>query len=406
MPVDIERQLRAYGDVLDRVARETPRGNELARSWRPGRAGLAVAAMAVVVAVIGIAVSVAVDDSDGNDSGVAVEPRATTAVPEIVARIPWYAVRPLAVGGGDVWLVRGGEVYELGVSDPGVVVERRDPLSMQLKATINVAQPTVFAAAADEGQLYVAGGGDGGVPDTTVSAIDMQTNQVVWTRTLDDSSCSCPVVAGAGGVWLGGNGSDHVLRLDPTTGTLVAKIALPSPASTWAIEMVGERVAVGLQDGSVAVVDATRNRVTRAAGPRTESSRPVNVIAPARDTYDDPYVFFDDGRVGRVERDEIVMTDKRLKVAPTDAARAPDGTLWVVGGDRVIRVDDRDETFVYDESKDAFVATTDRLLFQRDGVPGLGQVVAVGDRLWIFESGPPNTFPPEPGILVARVPVG
>jgi hypothetical protein len=359
-----------------------------------------VVALGVVIAALAV---LARRDDRGEQLVVEPQDVRTTDVPEVEAHIPWYAMRPLAVGGGDVWLARGGEVYELGVTNPGVVVERRDPVTTKVKATINVAQETVFGIGADDTQVYVAGGGDGGVPDTTVSAIDMQTNAVAWTRTLEGASCSCPVVAGAGGVWLGGNGSAEVLRLDPETGELVAKIALPSPAMTYAFAVVGDHVEVGLQDGSVAVIGPARNFVSRLTREDDASTSRVTAIVPVGR---EGFVLFDDGSVDHVEALELAPTERAYKMTPQDgAAGTRPGDMWVVGGDRLGRTGRETETFVYDWTSRRFSATTDKLLFQR-AQTGFSQVVAVGDRLWIFGAEPDvemGTYP-NPAVIVVRLP--
>ncbi len=68
-------------------------------------------------------------------------------------------------------------------------------------------------------------------------------------------------MAGAGGVWIGGNGSAEVLRIDERTGEVATVIALPTPSLSMAI--VGDRLEVALDGSQRAVIDPTTNRVAQ-----------------------------------------------------------------------------------------------------------------------------------------------
>ena len=163
---------------------------------------------------------------------------------ELVARFSGdYSAQPLAVASGDVWIDTGPVTVDDQVAHR---IERRDGLTGELVATIDVPQATVFGLSAYQvaslDTVVVAGG----VPDTTVSVIDSATNSVLFTHTLEGVRCSCVPVDGPGGIWLGGNGHDEVLRLNATTGALEARIELPGPAKS--IAFIDGEVWVALRD--------------------------------------------------------------------------------------------------------------------------------------------------------------
>jgi streptogramin lyase len=189
---------------------------------------------------------------------------------------------PIAYDGQAVWLAR-----ESLTSSPFVVIERRDPNSGRLLGRIDVHQEAVFSIAVDpSGSIWIAGGGDGGVPETTISRIDAKTQHVVFTHTLT-SACSCQVVAGAGAVWLGANGGDTVLRVDAQTGAVVTVITLPRPA--LALAVIGDRVEAGLTDARVAVIDPATNTVERVlVSPDQAPGLPIVVQTPRTTWIRDP----------------------------------------------------------------------------------------------------------------------
>ena len=106
MSIDLEQQLRAYGQVLD------DSHSRCAAVAAPRRTQLLVAAAIVIVVGAGALVIAARDDAD---PGVIADDVTTTTLvaasptPEVVATIPAQLVSPLAarVAGGDVWIAAG-----------------------------------------------------------------------------------------------------------------------------------------------------------------------------------------------------------------------------------------------------------------------------------------------------------
>ena len=81
-------------------------------------------------------------------------------------------------------------------------------------STIDVPQEAVFAIAGDGDTLWVAGGGDGGVPDTTVSRVDVAHEARSCSRRRSrERRARARSSPGRAGVWLVGNGSE--LRAAP-----------------------------------------------------------------------------------------------------------------------------------------------------------------------------------------------
>jgi hypothetical protein len=289
----------------------------------------------------------------------------------------------------------------------GVEVQRANGRTTEVLHTIHVPQETVFGIASDGSTVYVAGGGDGGVSATTVSGIDVATNAVTFTYTLPGVACSCRVVAGAGGVWLGANGSDLVVRLDPATGHVVRTIALPRAALTIAV--VGDRVVVGFDDASLAVVDPASNTLGPVQPVRHPSSEPatgrVAAIVPLQFPRGNAIVARDDGQAYVFVQYEGFSGYVPANFAPTAGADTTQ-SFWLAGGDRIAGYSSStgrftSRTFVYDRGRQRFNVGSDELLFE-PAQQGFTQMVAVGDVLWIFDVGAPGA--PAPVVLVVRVP--
>jgi hypothetical protein len=386
MSTDLEQQLRAYGRVLDDAVPGAPRS-------RPRRTHLLVAAAIVIAVGTGALVIAARDDADRGivADDVTTTTRVAPPVPEVVATIPGQLLpfRPLAVGGGDVWL-------DAGQVDGGDRInhrlERRDARTGAVLATIDVPQEAVFGIAAaniaDRDVVYLAGGGDGGSPQTTVSAVDVATNTVLFTHTLTDASCSCSIVAGAGGLWLGGFGSDSVLRLDPSTGELVARIELPGRAR--AITALESRVLIGMADeNAFVVVDPRTNTVEwnrRAEIRDPEPDGRIASITPA--TGGGPghsaWILRTDGKTFVVAVPAGVGSWHPLGFEPRDAIDTTQG-LVAVGGDYIGILPDSQEPgtdYRYDEQSQTFQRAG--AAFAPSSNEGFEQIVAVDDTLWIY----------------------
>jgi hypothetical protein len=271
-------------------------------------------------------------------------PTTTTTVPttsalDVVNVIdePTLPPAPLAVAGGKVWI---GTRSRTGT--PSVHLEGRDPATTKVVDTIDVPQEAVFSIAGDGDSLWVAGGGDGGVPQTTVSKVDVRTGTVVFTKTLTGTPCSCPIVAGTAGVWLVGNGSTDALHLSAVDGHVISRVHFSNAGATAAME-VRARLVVGLADGSIAIVDPSGGRIERMIPPPTIGDPPVEQVS-AMSAVDIPAIGTDsaiDGIVMRRGGSESLFfapgqVDDFLStgfVPATVTSVRP--FVWVFGGDRL-----------------------------------------------------------------------
>ncbi|MET1001739.1 MAG: hypothetical protein ABWZ15_08010 [Acidimicrobiia bacterium] len=388
MSIDLEQQLRAYGRVLDDAVAGAPRS-------RPRRTQLLVAAAIVIVVGAGALVIAARDDAD--PGVIADDVTTTTSVaalptPEVVATSPAQLVppRPLALAGGDVWIAAGS--FDAGgrISQH---LERRDARTGALIATIEVPQEAVSSiAAANIAELDVvvlAGGGDGSVPQTTVSAVDVATNTVLFTHTLTDANCSCRIVAGAGALWLGGDGVAYVLRLDPSTGELVERIELPGPARVLAA--VDDRLLAGLLDeNGFVVIDPRTNTVEwnrRAELTEAEPAARIATIAPA--TGDGPdhsaWILRTDGKTFIVSLPSGIGAVHSFGFAPRDAVDTGNELVTIGGSYIGIRHNSQEPgtAYLYDRQSQTFRSAGAK--FAPVSYGGLTQVVAVDDTLWIYD---------------------
>jgi hypothetical protein len=278
----------AESAVVDEELGRTEAWRSLQRRTRRRAQTRAGAAAVVVLALVAVFSRVAgsghsvktVRPTPGSTSSSSPTSAPTSTLPSsIVATIDGvWPPDPIAYDGHAVWLAR-----ESLTSPPFVVVERRDPDSARLLARIEVRQEAVFSIAVDRaGSVWIAGGGDGGVPETTVSRIDAATHRVVFTRTLT-TACSCQIVAGAGAVWLGANGGTELVRIDAATAAVAAVIRLPGPAA--GLGVVGDRVDALLVDSRVAVIDPATNSVARVIAHPTQSPGLPFVVETARTTW-------------------------------------------------------------------------------------------------------------------------
>ena len=239
--------------------------------------------------------------------------------------------------------------------------------------------------------VVLAGGGDGGVPQTTVSAVDVATNTVLFTHTLADANCSCRIVAGAGGLWLGGDGVDYVLRLDPSTGELVARIELPGPARVLAA--VEDRLLVGLTGRERASWSSIRaptpsNGIGVRRSPRPSPTARIATIAPA--TGDGPdhsaWILRTDGKTFIVSLPSGIGAVHSFGFAPRDAVDT--GNELVTVGGELHRDPARQRGARYGIPVRPAVADVPECGNEvRAGrrTAGSTQVVAVDDTLWIYD---------------------
>jgi sugar lactone lactonase YvrE len=337
----------------------------------------------------------------------------TTAAPapsglDVVDVIPKTALppSPLAVAGGDVWIAT-----ESVTSSPLVHLERRDPASAKVVQTIDVPQEAVFAIAGDGDTLWVAGGGDGGVPQTTVSRVDTATGKVVFTKTLAGTPCSCPIVAGDAGVWLVGNGSGDALHLSSTDGHVIADVRLPARVTAHAAMETSARLVLGLDDGTIAVVDPATNRIERSIARPVVGDPPVEAVvamSPAAipAVGSDPPI---DGLVVRANGSVSALVSSRWEVEDFVAVSFSASTVaeirgltWTLGGDRLEVASTHAvvaNEFAYDAARHEFDRVADGPADQLSGFRG---AVTAGGMLWVeYDATNANG---SPSIVVVKAP--
>ncbi|HEX5095384.1 MAG TPA: hypothetical protein VFX21_05195 [Acidimicrobiia bacterium] len=269
-------------------------------------------------------------------------------VPEVVTRLTGNRLpSPLALADGDAWL----GMHALEGDRPVIRLERRAFDSGALIGTVDVPQEGGFAMASYKDVVYLVGGGDGAVPETTISALDARDESVVFTRALE-TPCSCAIAVNDAGVWLGANGGNYLVRADRETGKQVAEIELPRAAIT--ISADEEFVRAALDDGTTALVDPATNAIAE--------------ISPVDPT--------------------------GLTFTPRSTAVAGDGTWSVGAGNRIARTRDGDTTTYILQPDDTFDQGADELQFASSQY-GFDQVVGDANRLWIAQQG---------AVLVVEIP--
>jgi hypothetical protein len=290
---------------------------------------------------------------------------------------------PLAVAGGRVWIASND------YSDPNttsfVRLQRRDPSTTKLLGSVNVHQEAVYAIAGDGDTLWVAGGGDGGVPETTVSRVDARTGSVVFTKTLTGTPCACPIVAGNAGVWLVGGGTDVALHLSAADGHVIAAIMLPRVSRAAMETRFG--LLVGLDDGSVVRVNPVTNRVVENVPTRgTTSTAPVTAMAVSS-VAKAPiagFVTHADGQTFAIDNSSG-DTRQFMKLSFTPTAVADVGGFeWGFGGDRLeleSKAGEKPQELAYDTSSPGFTKVPDSPATQ---LQGFRDAVVAGDRVWVF----------------------
>jgi len=161
--------------------------------------------------------------------------RIDPATTEVVAAIGvGRASSGLAVGAGAVWVSRR--------SDDTVV--RIDPATNRVVATIGVGRAPGAVTMAG-GVLWVA------LPDNGLGRIDPASNR----STVVDvpGCCAGELAAGEGALWVANRGDGTLVRVDPVTGRVAARVPLPKTTDQRPHE-----VAVG--EGAVWVTSASPRR--------------------------------------------------------------------------------------------------------------------------------------------------
>jgi hypothetical protein len=366
--LDLESQLRAYGDVLD--ASEPVADLIEIEPRRPRRPLMAVLAVAAVIAVSAGALAVV---RNRNRGGVSVAP--PTRAPTLsIAKILSYDGYPTRGVGPVAVAIADGDAWVIGSKGTSSRLDRYNAQTGALKATIDL--PFVFGAdhiAASDSAIWVNGTESWPGPLSGLVEVDPATDKIVLHRTMfpatRNPSCDCPMAVGSGALW--GIDGRTLEQIDTNTGGVAKRITLPFKAN--AVAVVGDRVQVGLDDGHVAIVNPTRNTVEAALA--LPGSGPVIGMA-------DGFVLVQGGGIFTVSNDGTV-TKSQTGAFANAITPAGDGGVWAVGADLIARTGG--STAVYAEKHGVI-----HQLGVREHVsaplPGLDGVAAVGDMLWISDS--------------------
>jgi virginiamycin B lyase len=236
-----------WGADRSRVVRIDPAGNRVvaAVAVPRGQAELAVGAGAVWVA----------SSSDNSVS------RIDPATNEVAATIP-VGRQPsgIAVAAGSVWVANA-------LDD---TVSRIDPAGDRVVATIPIpGQGSAFSLAAAGGSVWVSG-------NHGLMRIDPAGNRVTPVGV-----CCGEVAAGAGGLWMA-NGMDRtVLRVDPASGRVLARIPVPlaaAPEGPFRIAAAGGAVWVTSETVKPKPGDASLLWRVEAAGNRFAGTLRVGTV--------------------------------------------------------------------------------------------------------------------------------
>ena len=179
----------------------------------------------------------------------------------------------LAVGAGSVWVL----------SDRAGVLSRIDPRTNRVIARIAVAPQSFAAVfgfgsvwisntGAPNAGAPSAGAPSAGAPSAagtttagSVQRIDPATNQVVATIPVGPTPRF--LAAGERGVWTLNQGDGTVSRVDPKTNTVTATIAVGVPGGGGDIDAGGGAVWVRASRVLLSVIDPRSNRVVERLGP-------------------------------------------------------------------------------------------------------------------------------------------
>jgi YVTN family beta-propeller protein len=164
--------------------------------------------------------------------------RIDPATTEVVATIEvGRASSGLAVGAGAVWVS----------SSQDGTVARIDPATNRVVATIPVG-PAPAAVTVAAGVLWVA------LPDNGLGRIDPASNRSTVVNV--PGCCAGELAAGEGALWVANRGDGTLVRVDPVTGRVAARVPLPKTG-----DQRPHQVAVG--EGAVWVTSTSPRRQAR-----------------------------------------------------------------------------------------------------------------------------------------------
>ena len=240
----LERAILEQDPTLGRVERPIPPATVVDAVARPGgrsrRRWGAVAVLAAAGAAVGIALGLGGGKVGVNADSVAVVDAGSGSLVADVPPMPLGAQpEALAFGFGSVWVAN---------TNDGTVA-RIDARTRKVVAVIGVGAG-VRDIATGFGSVWVANGSEG-----TVTRIDPALNAPEETlRLAAENAVARPVnwiAVGSNAVWV--TRGNELLRVDPATGAVKAKVAIPTPVGLAARD---ENVWVATQDEALLTVRA------------------------------------------------------------------------------------------------------------------------------------------------------
>jgi YVTN family beta-propeller protein len=182
--------------------------------------------------------------SDGKGATITRIDPATNKVQAVIATPGPASV--LANGGGAVWVT----------SYPGNSLTRIDPATNTVARSVSLADAGAgpIGVTFSAGALWVAD--HDGTPTTSIAKVDPATMKVVQVIPVGHGADSGPtwVATGAGSIWTNVQNIDSVVRIDPTTGRILATIpdggscamVVASDTAVWAAGGGGDGCSPGI----------------------------------------------------------------------------------------------------------------------------------------------------------------
>jgi DNA-binding SARP family transcriptional activator/streptogramin lyase len=221
------RDATTGGGAIASVAAPTPADQPVVGPESTGRRASAYRRHLVVSCVAmsfiaGTLIAIAVALTRGGSGSVTVVPDSVAVVDaktnRVVGDVP-VGRRPVAVavGEGGVWVANAGDG----------TIDRIDPKTRKVVSEIGIGTD-VSDVAVGYGSVWVGNGNDG-----TLTRIDPNVNGIEDTLRLGGGNALSPrpvfsIATGAGGVWV--IKGSQLLRVDPKTNRVAARISIPAPA--------------------------------------------------------------------------------------------------------------------------------------------------------------------------------
>ena len=352
---ELEKAILAQDPELDAGL---PRFRPSERLRRRPRRVVLVAAAAGLTAIAGAAALLL---TRGDDAAALAAPGTVAVLDAKTLQV----VDSVEVGSDPVAIVFGhGSIWVANAEDD--TVSRIDPATREVEDVIGVASPVDLAVGPDA--IWVASGIDG-----TVSRIDPESNDVVATVDLRGRDPFVPqtvhgVAAGLGGVWAAVSGKElaqidtaqnrvlrwipvggdqlaatvghgalwvltgQLLRVEPTTGAVTARLPVGSPGA-FSHDVVTADDGVLVLAGDVWVVNAESTQLERtlSVGACPESCFTTAVAdAPGPGFWAATYV----GALVRLFDPALAEPPKRIRLGPQPTGIATtDGAVWVAVGE-------------------------------------------------------------------------